>query len=152
MNRSFASILVLTAAFAYSCGPRARSAEPKRRAPVDGPPVAAALDIAVGSSIEFAFRVTNNAARRLELRFPSGQTHDIVVVDSVGREVWRWSKGRMFTQALQTRVVDSYATATWEASLPSAGTEALAPGRYVAIASLLRENEPLEERVEFAIR
>lgn len=153
MKRSFAFILVLVAGFAYACGPRARSAEPERRGPVDGPPIAADLDVDVGRSIEFAFHVTNNAARKLELRFPSGQMHDIVVLDSIGREVWRWSEGRMFTQSLQNRIVDSYSTVTWSASMDrdSAGT-ALPPGRYVAVASLLSENKPLEQRVEFAVR
>lgn len=153
MNRSFPSILVIAAAFAYACGPRVRSAEPERRGPVDGPPVAASLDVAIGTSIEFAFRVTNNAARKLELRFPSGQTHDFVVVDSVGREVWRWSEGRMFTQALQNRVVDSYGMMTVQASIDAGGAAApLAPGRYVAIASLLSENKPFVERVEFHVQ
>jgi hypothetical protein len=153
MNRSFASILLLVAAFAYACGPRARSAEPERRAPVDGPPFASSLDVNVGPSIGLAFHVTNNSARKLELRFPTGQTHDFVVVDSLGREVWRWSEGRMFTQALQNRIVDSYDTVTWETSmhLEMAG-EPVPPGRYVAIASLLSENKPVEERVEFQVR
>lgn len=150
MKRSFAFIMVLVAGFAYACGPRARSAEPERRGPVDGPPVAAELDVAVGPAINFEFHVTNNAARKLELRFPSGQTHDIVVLDSIGREVWRWSEGRMFTQSLQNRIVDSYSTVTWSASLDSGS--ALTPGRYVAVASLLSENKPLEQRVEFAVR
>lgn len=150
MKRSLAFIMVLVAGFAYACGPRARSAEPERRGPVDGPPVAAELDVAVGPAINFEFHVTNNAARKLELRFPSGQTHDIVVLDSIGREVWRWSEGRMFTQSLQNRIVDSYSTVTWSASLDSGAT--LTPGRYVAVASLLSENKPLEQRVPFAVR
>ena len=113
-----------------------------------GPPIAAALDVKIRDGIEFTFRVTNNASRKLELLFPTGQTHDLVVVDSLGREVWRWSEGRMFTQALQNRVLESSASLSWEGAWRSE----VPPGRYVAIASLLSENKPLEERVEFEVR
>jgi hypothetical protein len=149
MNRSVLSSLVLVAGIAYACGPRARSAEPEqRKVVVAGPPIAAALDVKIRDGIEFSFRVTNNAARKLELLFPSGQTHELVVVDSVGREVWRWSEGRMFTQALQNKVLASSATISWKA----AWRAEVPPGRYVAIASLMSENKPLEERVEFEVR
>lgn len=114
---------------------------------MSGPPIAAALDVKIRDGIELAFRVTNNEARRLELRFPSGQTHEFVVADSTGREVWRWSEGRMFTQALQNRILESSGSLSWEARWKAP----LAPGRYVAIASLLSENRPLEERVEFSV-
>ncbi len=149
MNRSITAALILVAGVAYACGPRARSSEPERRsAAVAGPPVAAVLDVKVRDGIEFTFRVTNNASRKLELLFPSGQTHEIVVLDSVGREVWRWSEGRMFTQVLQNRVLETHATVTWEA----AWRYAVPPGKYLAVASLLSENKPLEERVEFEVR
>ncbi|HEY5547498.1 MAG TPA: BsuPI-related putative proteinase inhibitor [Gemmatimonadaceae bacterium] len=148
MNRSVLSLLILLAGVAYACDPRARSAEPEQRKVVAGPPIAAALDVTIRDGIEFAFHVTNNASRKLELLFPSGQTHEIVVVDSVGREVWRWSEGRMFTQALQNKLLESSASLSWEA----AWRAEVPPGRYVAIGSLLSENKPLEERVEFEVR
>ena len=148
MNRLILAALTLLAGTAYACGPRARSAEPEQRKVVTGPPIVAVLDVKIRDGIEFAFSVTNNAARKLELLFPTGQTHDFVVVDSLGREVWRWSEGRMFTQALQSKILESRGSlslaAAWRAEVP--------PGRYVAIASLLSENKPLEQRVEFQVR
>lgn len=148
MNRPVLASLILLAGVAYACGPRARSAEPERRKVVDGPPIAAALEVKIRDGIEFAFRVTNNASRKLELLFPTGQTHELVVVDSLGHEVWRWSEGRMFTQALQNRILESSATISWDA----AWRFKVPPGRYVAIATLLSENKPLEERVEFEVK
>lgn len=148
MNRPVLASLILLAGVAYACGPRARSAEPERRKVVDGPPIVTALDVKVRDGIEFAFRVTNNSSRKLELLFPSGQTHELVVLDSLGREVWRWSEGRMFTQALQNRIMESSATLSWDATWRSK----VPPGRYIAIASLLSENKPLEERAEFEVR
>ena len=112
-----------------------------------GSPIAAALDVKVADGVQFGFKVTNTASGKVELLFPSGQTHDIVVLDSIGREVWRWSEGRMFTQALQNRVLESNASVSWTAAWKSV----VPPGRYVAVASLLSENRPLEERVEFQV-
>jgi hypothetical protein len=52
--------------------------------------------------LNFALHVTNNTTKMLELRFPDGQTHDFVVKDFAGKEVWRWSEGRMFTSAMRS--------------------------------------------------
>lgn len=148
MNRPVLSALALAAVVTYACGPRARSAEPERGKIVDGPPIAVTFDVKIRNGIEFDFRLTNNTPRKLELLFPTGQTHDVVVLDSLGREVWRWSEGRMFTQALQNKLVESKATIAWHAAWRSE----VPAGRYVAIASLLSENKPLEERVTFEVR
>jgi Intracellular proteinase inhibitor len=149
MTRLIFPAALLMAAVAFACGPRARSAEPERRKVVNGPPVAAVLEVKVRDGIDFVFRVTNNAASKLELLFPTGQTHDIVVVDSLGREIWKWSEGRMFTQALLNRILESHGSLAWDASLRA---KAIPPGRYTAVASLLSENKPLEQRVEFEVR
>lgn len=57
----------------------------------------------------------------------SGTPHD----DDDPEEVWRWSDGRLFTQALESRTLDPGETATftftWE------GAE---PGEYVGVATL----------------
>ena len=71
------------------------------------------------------------------------------MVDSLGREVWKWSEGRMFTQALQNKVLESNGSVAWNASLRAT---AIPPGRYTAVAFLLSENKPLEQRVEFEVR
>ena len=62
--------------------------------------------------MSLSLHVTNVADHSLELDFPNGQTHDFVVFDSAGREVWRWSTGRMFTQALQNKLLSSSETVT----------------------------------------
>lgn len=148
MNRIVAWSLVALAGIAFACGPRARSADPEGNKVVAGEPILAQLEVKVRDVIEFELRVTNNTHGKLELLFPSGQTHELVVVDSAGREVWRWSEGRMFTQALQNRILDSTGIMFWDA----AWRHNVPPGRYTAIASLLSENKPLEQRVEFEVR
>jgi hypothetical protein len=143
MRSRLALALIIAAGFAFACGRRSHTAEPGR-ARTDGPPVATSLNVRVNSEVTFAFHITNNAAKRLELTFPSGQTHDIAVLDSAGREVWRWSEGRMFTQALMNRVLDVDETVTYQASWKPDKK-----GRYTAVAALKSVNHPLEQRLEF---
>ena len=111
-----------------------------------GPAVASSFNVKVNSEVAFAFHVTNNATRRLELTFPSGQTHEITVLDSLGQAVWKWSEGRMFTQSFQNKILEANETLTYEANWtpPRAG-------KYTAVASLMSENHPLEQRVEFSL-
>jgi hypothetical protein len=113
---------------------------------VSGDTIAASLDVKVGEDVKFSFHVTNSSNKRVELRFPSGQTHDVVVLDPQGREVWRWSNGRMFTQSMQNKVLGASDTLTF--------TETWRPeqaGAYTAVASLLSENYPTEQRAAFAL-
>ena len=84
----------------------------------------------------------------VELRFPNGKTHDFYVLDENGREVWRWSKGRMFTQTLQNKLIKSKGNAVFADSWSGAS----AHGKFTAVAVLPSVNHPVEERVEFALR
>lgn len=106
------------------------------------------FSVHAGSQVEFKLDVRNNTSRMVELRFPSGKTHEFIVLDQSGKEVWRWSKSRMFTQGLQNKLVKSKETAEfierWSAKD--------AKGRYTAIAILPSDNHPIEERVEFELK
>lgn len=131
-----------------ACGPRARSADAATRKRVaGGPSVASSLDVKLGGNVSFALHVTNNAAKKLELTFPNGLTHDIVVMDEGGREVWRWSAGRMFTQTLQNRILETDETVSYSASWHPES----AHGTFVAVASLNSENHPVEQRIRFSL-
>lgn len=84
----------------------------------------------------------------VELRFPSGKTHDFYVQDVSGREVWRWSSSRMFTQGIQNKLVKSKETATYTEGWDARDYH----GRFTAVAVLPSVNHPIEERVEFELR
>ena len=112
MNGKVPITLLCSAALAFACGPRARSEgstarnEPTRTAQVDpASPLAPSLEVTVSDDVRFEFAVTNAGKKKLELDFADGRTHDVVVLDSLGREVWRWSEGRIFTQTMQNRVL-----------------------------------------------
>ena len=153
MHSRFLVPVFLAAAIAFACGPRSRSsAEPATTAASQQrmstkEPLASSLDVAVAKGVTFAFHVTNNTDKHVELRFPSGQTHDITVVDSTGRELWRWGAGRMFTQSLQNKLLDSRETVTYQERWDAAEYH----GHATAIARLTSPNFPVETRVDVAL-
>lgn len=69
------------------------------------------------------------------------------MLDSLGREVWRWSDGRLFTQAAENRVLPSSDALRFEESWANAR-----PGTYTVIATLASVNFPVEQRAEFMVR
>ncbi|MHB0998779.1 MAG: BsuPI-related putative proteinase inhibitor [Armatimonadota bacterium] len=58
-----------------------------------------------GSSVNMTLTVTNTGDTARTLRFPTGQRYDFIVTQD-GQEVWRWSAGRFFTQALAQQRLD----------------------------------------------
>ena len=100
------------------------------------------------NGVEFKLDVRNNTKRMVELRFPNGMTHDFVVFDESGKEVWRWSTGRMFTQSMQNKLVKSNDSAVFADTWSGRN----AHGKFTAVAILPSENHPVQERVEFALR
>lgn len=143
----------------FACGPRSRnesaaqSTTPNRtkapaaavRAPAKAPLLASSFSVNVQKGVKFAFRVTNQGGKT-DVSFPSGRTHDVVVLDSLGREVWRWSSGRLFTQMLQNKVLRTDAELAFEDVWAAPRS-----GKYVAVASLASMNYPIEQRTEFVV-
>lgn len=100
------------------------------------------------SNIQFALHVRNTSKKRVELTFPSGQTYDFVVLDSSGREMWRWGNGRMFTQTLRNKLLGAGESLDLEETMESSP---LPPGRYVARALLTSANYPLVQETAFTV-
>jgi hypothetical protein len=98
-------------------------------------------------SVSFALHVGNNTQKMIELRFPNGQTHEFVVLDESGKEVWRWSRGRMFTQAIRNKLLKGREETVFEERWSTKGLR----GTYTAIATLRSENHPVETSVEFVL-
>lgn len=104
--------------------------------------------VSVGAStVRFALDVKNASPRHLEVNFKNGQTYDFVVVDTVGRVLWRWSAGRMFTQSVQNKQLGKgdvmHIEESWDRP-PKVG-------KFTAIAVLNSVNYPAQRKVQFAI-
>jgi intracellular proteinase inhibitor BsuPI len=157
--------LLFAGALAFACGPRSRSEpkalasalpvhltsknpeHPKRRDARVEPRINSKLQVEVAKQeVRFALNVMNVGPKHVELSFPSGKSYDFVVVDSIGREVWHWSNGRMFTQGVQNKQLGTGDTMQVDEAWKSP-----AQGRYTAIATLNSSNFPVEQRVDFVI-
>lgn len=155
MNGRVPFSLLCAAALAFACGPRPRTeasaASRTSRASHSKKNVEAhlspSLDVRVEDGVRFAFTVVNDGDRKLEVNFRDSRTHDVVVLDASGKEVWRWSAGRMFTQAMQNKVLRTDDALRYEESW-----DAPARGKYTAVAMLASSNYPVEQRVEFEVR
>ena len=155
--------LLCAGALAFACGPRGHSEAVSTTslttaAPVvlQGGPRGHSEDRRLASNLDvklerdgarFALHVMNATKKHIELSFPNGQTHEFVVVDSVGREVWRWSSSRLFTQAVQNKLLaggeSMNVSERWQHSREH--------GKYTVIATLNSTNFPVQERAEFAL-
>lgn len=96
-------------------------------------------------TVDFGFTVTNTGDEARELRFRSGQAAEFVVLDD-GREVWRWSDGRLFTQALWSESLALGEAVTYEATWADP-----APGEYVAEATLEADGADAAVRKSFVV-
>ena len=155
--------LLCAGALAFACGPRTHSeaastASLASAAPVlqqgtpharnDGAALGSNLDVKMEhEGIRFALTLTNETKKHIELSFPNGQTHEFVVVDSVGRELWRWSTTRLFTQAVQNKLLGGGETMRVSEQWPRPARR----GKYTVIASLNSTNFPVQQRAEFTI-
>jgi hypothetical protein len=165
MNTRLIISLFFAGALAFACGPRSRSEpkpvanalpasltsksaeRPKRRTARPEPKISSKLQVEVAKQeVRFALDVTNVGGKHVELSFPNGRSYDFVVVDSIGRAVWQWSNGHMFTQGVQNKQLGTGDTMSVDESWKPSQ-----PGHYTAIATLNSSNYPVEERVEFII-
>jgi len=91
------------------------------------PPVDPVLSVPV---LHAQFKVENSGEQPLTITVPSGQEFDLVIRNEAGEEVFRWSDGKFFTQALQT-IAFSPGERVYSVDAPlSRGGQPLPPGRY----------------------
>ena len=156
MSSRFIAPLLIASALAFACGPLSHSTEvdaaPDRAvneaaADTVGGEVAATLLVDVGDQVGVTLQVANAAGKQIELDFGDGQTHDVAILDATGREVWRWSDGRLFTTAVQTKLLGADEATSY--------VERWAPGEhrgtFTAVATLRSGRYPVELRRGFTI-
>jgi hypothetical protein len=109
---------------------------------------------AVGAPVRLTMSISNPARPTITLQFSSGQHYDFEV--RRGREtVWRWSAGRMFTQALTTLTVGPgerrVYSETWNQR--DNNGQPVPAGTYTAIATLttMARSQPQTPPVTFVI-
>jgi len=98
------------------------------------PPVDPARSVPV---LHAQFKIENTGEQPLDITVPTSQEFDLVIRNESGTEVFRWSDGKVFAQALaQLRFNPGERVYSVDAPLQAAAGQPLAPGRYTVEAWL----------------
>jgi hypothetical protein len=142
-----ASGLVGCAVALSACPPEVRD-EPAAEPSPAAARLASSLHVeSYADSARFSLLVTNPADQPVELTYPTGQSFDFVVEQN-GRELWRWSDDRVFTQAIRQETLGPEETlnfaATWT---PPAGAE----GEFTVRGMLTTQEHTAEQQARFRL-
>jgi intracellular proteinase inhibitor BsuPI len=154
-NRIILPLLCAASAVAFAATPFSHDeksiATVKHSALEKAAPIVTTFDITRpkndAEKLRFTLNVKNNTNKMLEIRFPDGQTHDFVVKDFAGKEIWRWSEGRMFTSAMKSETLKGKGETAFEESWDIEGQH----GSFTAVAILKSNNFPVETSVQFML-
>jgi hypothetical protein len=87
-------------------------------------------------TLRLVLRNGGTAAHRIQ--YSSARTYDVSVLAPDGRELWRWSHGRMFAQMISDVALDPDESrefrVTWDQRTNDGAT--VPPGRYEAVGSI----------------
>lgn len=83
---------------------------------------------------QFVISLTNQSDQLKKLEFHSGQKYEIIVTNDKDEEVYTYSKGKMFSQALESALIKAGESMEWEETWQH---ENLPPGQYKAKVSIL---------------
>ena len=105
-----------------------------------------------GKPILFSLTLENRTDEPVVVNWNSGQHFETAIEDASGKEVYRWSRGMAFTQALEERTLEPGQTdrleATWDQKDPQG--KQVASGTYTVTGSSTASQAPSE--VSLAIR
>lgn len=63
---------------------------------------------------KFIITLENNSNEMKKLEFPTSQKYEIIVTDGNTQEVYRYSAGKMFTQAIEYALIKQGESVQWE--------------------------------------
>jgi len=88
--------------------------------------------------VDFNFQMKNTGEEAVELTFPSGQQYEVIVKNAEGEEVYRYSKGKAFTEALVNKEIKPGEALSWKTSWNyKQDDERVEAGTYTAEITLL---------------
>ncbi|HZD60166.1 MAG TPA: BsuPI-related putative proteinase inhibitor [Anaerolineae bacterium] len=108
--------------------------------------------VTLGDRLSFELSVENVSSEPRELSFNSGQKFDVWVKDESGREVWRWSHDRMFTQMFETVAIKPNKRISYTVDWPlvNVSGEPVSPGDYHVFTNVVAQ-ELKEEVLELSV-
>lgn len=105
-----------------------------------------ALEVTVGDGVAFSFSIVNAGDTPIELTFRDACRADFSVSQTDDGEIWRYSDGRVFAQAITTADLQPGETASFEAEWPDP-----VPGNYTAEATLRVRERNIHARTPFSV-
>ena len=104
------------------------------------------LDVTVAEeSVWFTFTVTNTGPDEVNLQFADACKADFTVLDE-GREVWRYTEGRVFAQVIGDETIPPDESITYDGEWTDPQS-----GEFTAVAELCAQDEHCDARADFAI-
>lgn len=139
--------VLLTASLLLGCAGWGERGEPAmERSEHDH--LAASMEVKVSASaVRLILHVTNSGEAPVDLTFPSSQRHEFVVTTPSGEEVWRWSEGMAFMQALSSDTLAPGESWHMEAIWDPGERR----GEFVAIGELTARDRDLRQRTTFEL-
>lgn len=81
--------------------------------------------------VTFVIQIENETEKEVTFEFPSSQLYEIIVHDENGEEVYRYSVGKMFMQAIHYETIEANGYREWKESWNyMKDGERVAPGEY----------------------
>lgn len=102
-----------------------------------------------GKPVTWSLRVRNDGGEAVTLTFPSGKRGDVVLEGEKDEEVYRWSEGRFFTEAVGRERLGPNQEVVYRLEEPSLSVE---PGDYDLVATLAAEPQVGPDRQRVHIR
>lgn len=146
-------VLVALAVMAGGCGgDGGRREEEGGRSPSGGLAFSAGYEpdtLRAGESVTWRLSVRNTTPGPVTLTFPSGKKGDVVLAEEDGTEVYRWSEGLFFTEAIVRERLDPDEEVLYRLVERSLTVE---PGTYDLVAVLAAEPGVGPDRQRVQIR
>ena len=113
-----------------------------------------AASYAPGERATFTLVARNAGTTPVSLTFSSAQRFDLVILEASGREIWRWSQGKVFAQVMGTQTLAPGETISFDAQWDQrdAAGKAVPPGNYTARAWLTARGVPQQAQAPFTVR
>jgi len=108
----------------------------------------------VGEDVEMTVVLQNRSNELIDLLFKSGQTYDFIVKKMPeGKEVWRWSEGRFFTEAIWTMFLEPGERKTYVIKWDQKdnNSQQVEPGTYKIEALITSEPEVFSNSIRIRI-
>lgn len=97
-----------------------------------------------GTSVQFNMSLKNESNQDIEFTFNTSQKFELIVYDENGNEKYRYSKDRMFTQAIQSFVLKTKETYDFQ----DTWSKGVKPGTYEVVVTFKGKAEGLKQITE----